>query len=99
MDSFICHKADISSLITPLNTDTGIGHFSVSQATNFHIALTPLYRDFLLRTAYNTEFTQQDGKTLVCDKHDTAITYVFCRDLLLIPMFSGPLQKDLFKGK
>ena len=47
------HKADICSLITPLNTDAGSGHFSVSQVTNFHIALTPLYRDFLLRTAYN----------------------------------------------
>ena len=28
-----------------------------------------------------------------------AITCVFCRDRLLTPMFSGPLQKDLFKGK
>ena len=29
----------------------------------------------------NSTFTQQDGKTLVCDKHDKAITCVFCRDL------------------
>ena len=36
---------------------------------------------------------KEDGKTLVCDKRDRAITYVFCRDL------HGPLQKDLFKGK
>ena len=47
----------------------------------------------------NSEFTQKDGKTLVCDKRDRAITCVFCRDLHLTPMFSGPLQKDLFKGK
>ena len=45
------------------------------------------------------EFTQQDGKTLVCDKRDRAITYVFRRDLHLTLMFSGLLQKDLFKGK
>ena len=41
----------------------------------------------------------EDGKTLVCDKRDRAITCVFFRDHHLIPMFSGPLQKDLFKGK
>ena len=30
----------------------------------------------------NGTFTQQDGKTLVCDKRDRAsITCVFCRDL------------------
>ena len=28
-----------------------------------------------------SEFTQQDGKILVCDKRGRAITYVFCRDL------------------
>ena len=28
-----------------------------------------------------------------------AITCVFCRDLHLTPMFSGPLQRDLFKEK
>ena len=27
------------------------------------------------------KFPQQDGKTLVCDKRDKAITCVFCRDL------------------
>ena len=26
---------------------------------------------------------EEDGKTLVCDKRDRAITYVFCRDLNL----------------
>ena len=41
---------------------------------------------------------EEDGKTPVCDKRDRAITCVFCRDLHLTPMFSGPLQKDLFKG-
>ena len=33
----------------------------------------------------------------MCDKRDRAITCVFCRDLLLIPMFSGPLQKICLK--
>ena len=32
---------------------------------------------------------------LVCDKGDRAITCVFCRDLYLTPMFSGPLQKKI----
>ena len=50
------------------------------------------------------KFTQQDGrkksdgKTLVCDKRDRVITCVFCRGLHITPMFSGPLQKNLFKG-
>ena len=42
---------------------------------------------------------KKDGKTLACDKRDRAITYVFCRHLLLTLMFSGLLHKDLFKGK
>ena len=42
---------------------------------------------------------KEDGKTAVCDKRDRAITCGFCRDLHLTPRFSGPLQKDLFKGK
>ena len=43
---------------------------------------------------------EEDGKTLVCDKRDRAITCVFCRDRSsLILMFSGLLQKDLFKGE
>ena len=42
---------------------------------------------------------EDDGKTLVCDKRDRAVTCVFCRDRHLTPMFSSPLQKDLFKGK
>ena len=46
-----------------------------------------------------SEFTQKDVKMLVCDKRDRAITCVFCRDLHLTLMFSGLLQKDLFKGK
>ena len=32
------------------------------------------------------------------DKRDKAITCVLCRDLHLTVMFSGRLQKDLFKG-
>ena len=36
---------------------------------------------------------------LMYDKRDRAITYVFCHDLHLMLMFSGLLQKDLFKGK
>ena len=35
----------------------------------------------------------------MCDKCDRAITCVFCHDLLLTSVFSGPLQKDLFKRK
>ena len=42
---------------------------------------------------------EEDGRTLVCDKRDKAISYAFCRDLHLTSMFSGLLQKDLFKGK
>ena len=42
---------------------------------------------------------EEDGKTLVCDKRDRAITYVFYRDLLLTLRFSGLLQKYLCKGK
>ena len=46
-------------------------------------------------TVLKSEFTQQDGKeeeegkTLVCDKHDRAVTCVFCRDLHLTLLFSG----------
>ena len=42
---------------------------------------------------------EEDGRTLVCDKRDKAISYVFCRDLHLTSMFSGLSQKDLFKGR
>ena len=34
---------------------------------------------------------------LVCNKCDTAITCMFCRDPPLTLMFSDLLQKDLFK--
>ena len=49
--------------------------------------------------ANNSEFfsigrqEEEDGKTLVCDKRDRAITCVFCRDLHLTFMFTGLLQK------
>ena len=44
-----------------------------------------------------SEFTQQDGKMLVCDKRGRAITYVFCRDL----QFKGKssLAKSYLKTK
>ena len=42
---------------------------------------------------------EEDGKTLVRDKRDRAITCVLCRDLLLTLMLFGLLQKDLFKGE
>ena len=42
---------------------------------------------------------EEEGKTFVCDKHDRAVTCMFCRDLHLALMFSGLQQKDLFKGK
>ena len=41
----------------------------------------------------------EDGKTLVHDQRDRAITCLLCGDLHLTSMFSGLLQKDLFKGK
>ena len=42
---------------------------------------------------------EEDGRTLVCDKHDKPISNVFCLDLHLTSMFSGLLQEDLFKEK
>ena len=47
----------------------------------------------------NRTTEKEEGRTLVCDKRDKAISCVFCRDLHLTSMFSGLLQKDLFKGK
>ena len=41
---------------------------------------------------------EEDGITLVFDKRDRAITYMFCHDLDLTPMFSGLLQEGLFEG-
>ena len=35
--------------------------------------------------------SEEDRKSLVCDKRDRAITCVFCRYLHLIPTFTGPL--------
>ena len=46
-----------------------------------------------------SEFTQQDGKALVCDKRDRAIARVFCRDLPWTLMIPGLLQKDLLKER
>ena len=52
----------------------------------------------------NSEFTPQDGKieedseTLACNKRERAITCVFRRDLYLTSLFTGLLQKDMFKG-
>ena len=54
---------------------------------------------------HNSEFTQKEGrkkrtaKRRMCDKRDREIAYMFCRNLHLILMFSGLLQKDLFKGE
>ena len=41
---------------------------------------------------------EEDRKALLCDKCDRAITCMFCCDHDLTPMFSSPLQKDVFKG-
>ena len=41
---------------------------------SFFLANAGLLRDL-------SEFTQQDGKMLVCDKPGRVITYVFCCDL------------------
>ena len=39
----------------------------------------------------------KDGKTLVCDTRDRAITWEFCRDLHLTLVFSGLLRKICLK--
>ena len=44
-----------------------------------------------------SEFTQQDGETLECDKHDRVITCVLRHDLQLTPMFSGLYKKICLK--
>ena len=41
----------------------------------------------------NSELTQQDGKTLLCDKRDRVIACEFCRDLHLTLMSSGFYKK------
>jgi len=57
------------------------------------------------QSAITSEFTQPDGrkrrtaKRSCVRKRDRANSYVFCRDLHLTLMFSGLLQKDLFKEK
>ena len=49
---------------------------------------------------YETGRQEEEGsKTFLSNKHNRAMTCVFCRDLHLTPMFSGPVKKDLFKGK
>ena len=53
---------------------------------------------------YHSEFTQQDGTKKrrakgLCDKCDRAITCMFCCNLSVTLIFSGLLQKDLFKGR
>ena len=42
---------------------------------------------------------EEDGKTLVGDKRDRAITCAFCRDLHLTLMFCGLLGKYQFKRR
>ena len=46
------------------------------------------------RTSSRTSIISEDGKTLVCDTRDRAITWEFCRDLHLTLVFSG-----LFKAR
>ena len=53
----------------------------------------------LIVSLRNRTAGKKDGKTLVYDKRDRTISYVFCRDLHLTLIFSGLLQKYLFKGK
>ena len=49
--------------------------------------------------AWEARQEEEDGKTLVCDKRHRAITWEFCRGLPLSLIFSGLLQKGLFKGR
>ena len=57
---------------------------------SFFLANAGLLRDL-------SEFTQQDGKMLVCDKPGRVITYVFCCDLHFKGKWS--LAKSYFKTK
>ena len=41
---------------------------------------------------------EEDGKTLVCDKRDRAVTCVFCCDLHLTLLFPFLLHRDVIKG-
>ena len=52
----------------------------------------------LIVSLRNRTAEKKDGKTLVCDKRDRAISYFFCRDLHLTLIFSGLFQKDLLFG-
>ena len=54
-------------------------------------------RKWILQCDSNSEFTQQDGKTLLCDKRDRVITCEFCRDLDLTLMSSGLYKKIRLK--
>ena len=54
----------------------------------------------MILVSLRTEWQEyEDGKTLVCDKRDGAITCQFCHDLHSSLIFSGLLQKDLFKER
>ena len=72
--------------------------------TLFRTTPSILFLCMLFTQDDNSEFTPQEGKkeedreTLVCDKRERAITCMFRRDLYLTSLFSGLLQKDLFKG-
>ena len=50
-------------------------------------------RKWILQCDSNSELTQQDGKTLLCDKRDRVIACEFCRDLHLTLMSSGFYKK------
>ena len=73
-----------------------------SQSCKFGLRLWTA-RDFalvdMLQACISEWQEEEDSKILVRDKCDRAITCVFCQDLHLTLMFSGLLQKDLFKGK
>ena len=45
----------------------------------------------------STSIISEDGKTLVCDTRDRAITWEFCRDFHLTLVFSGLLRKICLK--
>ena len=54
----------------------------------------------MILVSVRTEWQEyEDGKTLVCGKRDRAITFQFCHDLHSPSIFSGLLQKDLFKER
>ena len=98
-------RADYGALQTDMNDVRDYYHqVDIAASKMGHrceVCMRPVfYSDHSQKWGYATgRHEEGDGKTLVCDKRDRAISCVFCCYLHLTPMFSDPLQKDLSKGK